>query len=42
MTLGYTSEKSVQEFVDVTFYDLIRTAESFEWGINLKHKTAEQ
>lgn len=33
---GYTSEESVREFVDVTLYDLVRSSQYFECGINLK------
>lgn len=36
IALGYTSEESVREFVDVTLYDLVRTSQYFECGINLK------
>lgn len=36
IVLGYTSEESVREFVDVTLYDLVRTSQYFECGINLK------
>lgn len=36
IALGYTSEESVREFVDVTLYDLVQTSQYFECGINLK------
>lgn len=36
IALGYTSEESVREFVDATLYDLVRTSQYFECGINLK------